>query len=176
MFSPDDRRVLTQSSADDLRLWDTSSGTLLARLGRPGESVNSIAFTEGGRSVLVLFDDRVAIFRASTGAQVATRRSSGPAISSDGSFAAIPNDDGSIGIVDLMTRSSVNLATDTARPLVTVQFGPTDGLLVASDDRGDVHVVRCAICAADRDLLQRAHAALGRLSRFRPLVPPVATD
>lgn len=176
VFSPDDRRVLTQSSADDLRLWDTSSGTLLARLGRPGESVNSIAFTEGGRSVLVLFDDRVATFRASTGAQVATRRSSGPAISSDGSFAAIPNDDGSIGIVDLMTRSSVNLATDTARPLVTVQFGPTDGLLVASDDRGDVHVVRCAICAADRDLLQRAHAALGRLSRFRPLVPPVATD
>lgn len=173
VFSPNDRRVLTQSSSDNLRLWDTSSGALVARLGRSGESVNSIAFVDGGRSVLVLFDDRVAVFAASTGARIASARSSGTAISSDGSFAATPNDDGSVRIVDLRTGTGVNLETDTAGPLATVQFGPTDGLLVASDQQGDVHVLRCAICAADGDLLQRARAAVTRLSRFRPLAPPV---
>ena len=71
------------------------------------------------------------------------------------------NDDGSVGIVDLATKRSVAVQTDTAEPLVSAAFGPTPGLLIAADAGGDVHVLRCEICDSEGELLTPARARLG---------------
>jgi WD40 repeat protein len=175
-FSPDDQRMLTQSSLDDLRLWDVSSGAQIARLSRPGESVESFSFTAGGQRALVVFGDRVATFRASDGVLVSSIKGGDDAISSDGMFAASADRDGTVKITDIKTGLSVSVQTDTTLRLENVSFGVSDRLLVAQDQNGDVHVVRCAICEPDNVLLQRARSMLTMLSAAPPSFPPLGSD
>ncbi len=148
LFSPDDTHMLTQSSEDNLRLWNAVSGEPLARLGRPGEQVDSVSFSARGQLVLVAFDDRAATFDASSGTLMSSSKGPENAISSDGTQAATAGQDGSVAITNVKTGIDVSVPTDTARPLSTVSFGSTDGLLVAMDDNGDSYIVHCQICAA----------------------------
>ena len=52
--------------------------------------------------------------------------------------------------------------------------GRRPALLVAADAAGDVHVLRCEICASEGALLTRARARLGLVSKFHPQRPPMA--
>ena len=127
-----------------------------------------------GRAVaLVASDARTAVFRAADGELVASDRSASDAISPDGAFVADAAVEGSLAILDLRTGTRVALQTATARPLDSVSYGPTADILVAEDREGDVHVVRCEICAGEDALLQRARTTLARISRFEALHPPV---
>jgi WD40 repeat protein len=175
VFSPDGSRLVTESSDEAsgyriLRLWDTSSGEPVARLGR---TAGRFFFADGGGQILVAFDDHVATFSAANGARVSSVKGSFDAISSDGTIAATARKDGSVEVVDLMTGVRVGVQTDTAEPLTSVAFGPNAGLLVARDEQNDVHVLRCAICATDDELLAHAHATLAVLSRFKPKTAPL---
>ncbi len=174
-FSPDARRVVTLRGGDVLRLWDAASGEPLGRLGRAGEIVEGHSFSKDGRLVLVTFEDRrAATFSAADGSPVLSLDGSFAAISPDGTLAAAAGDDGSVTVVDLATELRVAVQTDTAEPLVSASFGPTPGLIVAADATGDVHVLRCAICASEGELLARARERLALVSRFQPRRPPTS--
>ena len=172
VLSPDGQRVLT--AGENVRLWDAATGKQLALLGRTDES-RALEFDDGGALALVASNTRTAVFRAADGEPVASDRSASDAISPDGAFVADAADDGSLAILDLRTGTRVALQTATARPLDSVSYGPTADIFVAEDREGDVHVVRCEICAGEDALLQRARTKLARISRFEALHPPVSS-
>ena len=118
-------------------------------LGRPDDEIGAFAFGDGGRLVLATFSDRAAEFSAADG----TLRSSVP---------------GSFGRGDISSNGARGRATDGrrrrrrghrhGRPCNPPDrhrhlarqrpFGPTADVIVARDAAGDVHVVRCEICAS----------------------------
>ena len=174
IFSPDGRRVATLRD-DTLRLWDTATGEPLGRLGRAGERVDGLSFSRDGRLVLVTFEDeRAATFGAADGSPVSSLTGSYAAISPDGALAAAVRDDGRVDVADLATGLRVAVQTDTGKPLTSASFGATPELLVVTDSGGDLHVLRCAICAPEDELLTQARARLARVSTFDPQRPPVA--
>ena len=89
-------------------------------------------------------------------------------------LAAAPKSDGAINVVDLATGTRATLQTDTAVRLTSVSFGPTADVIVAQDVEGDVHVVRCEICASEDELLRLARSRLAVVSRIEAKRPPVA--
>jgi WD40 repeat protein len=174
-FSPDGRRLLT-SWGLNARLWDATNGEPIALLGRRGEEVDEFAFGDGGRLALATFSDRAAVFSAADGKLLSSVAGSfdGGVVSSNGALAAVPQTDGAIDVVDIATGTRATLQTDTAVRLTSVSFGPTADVIVARDAEGDVHVVRCEICASDDELLTLARSRLAVLSRIEAKRPPVA--
>ena len=67
---------------------------------------------------------------------------------SNGAFAAAPLTGGAVDVADIATGARVVLQTGTGISLASVSFGPTADVIVARDAAGDVHVVRCEICAS----------------------------
>ena len=57
--------------------------------------------------------------------------------------------------------------------LTDLSFGPGAGLILGRDEAGDVHVVRCEICATDEELLELARSRLAVLARIEAAEPPV---
>jgi WD40 repeat protein len=173
-FSPDGRRLLT-SWGLNARLWDATTGEPIALLGRRGEDVDEFAFGDGGRLALATFSDRAAVFSAADGKLLSSVAGSfdGGVVSSNGALAAVPQADGAIDVVDIATGTRATLQTDTAVRLTSVSFGPTADVIVARDAEGDVHVVRCEICASDDELLTLARSRLAVLSRIEAKRPPV---
>ena len=172
VLSPDGRRVLT--AGETVRLWDAESGEQRALLSRKHEQGQTFGFGDGGTLALVASANRTAVFRAADGQLVASAGSASDAISPDGALAAGTTDEGGLAILDLRTGSRVTLQTATALPLDSVSYGPRADILVAEDRHGDVHVVRCEICAAEDVLLRRARTRLARISRFKAVPPPVS--
>jgi WD40 repeat protein len=172
VLSPDGRRVLTASGS--VRLWDAEAGGQLALLNPKHESGETFGFGDGGDLALVASAERTAVFKAADGELVASARLASDAISPDGVFAVAGGDDGGLAIIDLLRSTRVTLQTATALPLDSVSYGPRADLLVAEDRHGDVHVVRCDICAAEDVLLQRARTRLARVSRFKAEHPPMS--
>jgi WD40 repeat protein len=174
-FSPDGKRVLTERGGA-LRLWDARTGEAVARLDRTNEGLTGYAFGNGGRLVLVRFDERAATFDAGTGAPLSSRPGSFAAISDEGRFGVKLSDSGSLEVVELGTGMAVAVQTDTGLPLTSAAFGPTPEVLVVADDRGDVHVLRCSICAGDDELLADARATLELLTTSRPKRRPITSS
>ena len=172
VLSPDGRRVLT--AGETVRLWDAETGEQRALLSRKHALGETFGFGDGGTLALVASVNRTAVFRAADGELVASAGSASDAISPDGALAADTTDEGGLAILDLRTGTRVTLQTATALPLDSVSYGPRADILVAEDRRGDVHVVRCEICAAEDVLLRRARTRLARISRFKAAHPPVA--
>ena len=182
LFSPDGSRLLTTWSSG-ARLWNATTGARIADLGRKDEGISDVRFSADGQVARATFADRAAIFATDDGKLVSSVAGSfdGAVFSQDGTLVATPRDDGGIAIVDLRTRTRAVIQTDTAFPLtpqngpvnITISFGPTSGFLVARDANGDVHVVRCEICADEDRLLALARAHVARLSRFQAKTPPV---
>jgi WD40 repeat protein len=173
-FSPDGQRVLT-SWGSTARLWDATTGEPIAVLGRPDDEIGAFAFGDGGRLVLATFSDRAAEFSAADGtlrSSVAGSFGRGD-ISSNGAFAAAPLTGGAVDVADIATGARVILQTGTGISLASVSFGPTADVIVARDAAGDVHVVRCEICASDDELLALAHSRLAVLARIEAKRPPV---
>ncbi len=164
-FSPDGSRVVTRRG-NTLRLWDAAGGEELARLGRAREETppaTASATTAGWSSSPSTIGPRRSTRRTAR----RRVRSNGDfaAISNDGAFAAALGNDGSVEVVELATKLGVAVQTDTASPLDSISFGPDPGLLVGADQQGDVHILRCAICAAEDELLARARARRSRSCR-----------
>lgn len=174
LLSPDGRRVLTAAQA--VRLWDAEAGEQLALLSRKevDDGGGTLGFGDGGALALVSRANRTAVFRAGDGKLVASAAGTFDSISPDGTLAAGAADDGTVAIVDLRTGTRVTLQTATALPVDYVSFGPRADILVAEDRHGDVHVLRCEICAADDVLLRRARTRLAAVSRFEAAHPPVS--
>ena len=76
--------------------------------------------------------------------------------------------------MDIAAGTRVLLQTGTGTRLTSVAFGPTTATIVARDARGDVHVVRCEICASDDELLTLARSRLAVLAQIEANRPPVA--
>ncbi|MGE5688931.1 MAG: TIR domain-containing protein [Pseudomonadota bacterium] len=171
-LSPDGRRLLT--ARDQVRLWDAGTGEQVALLRSRADEEPRATFGEAGRLVLLTSADRAAVFRSSDGSLVRSVEGAFDAISPDGALAVRAEDDGGLTVVDLRTGTRATLQTDTALLLTGVSFGPTPDVLVVADREGDVHVVRCAICASEEELVSRARATLARASRVAPRPPPVA--
>jgi WD40 repeat protein len=187
-FSPDASRVVTTTRCTDvgysvaLRLWNVVSGERIRWLGRAGGYVAGVSFSKDGRLVLVEFGDRfegahaegVAAFDASSGGLEWSLNGPFSAVADDATLAAGARNDGVVEVIDVKTGLRTGLQTDAVRPLESVSFGPTDGVLVATDSVGDVHVVRCTICTSDDELLAAARAKLAALARFKPEAAPTA--
>ena len=165
-FSHDGERLVTKRNGT-VRLWDAESGRRVADLGK---AATSAAFGAGGRLVLVVYERRLASYRASDGSPVVsvarTGRQNAAAISPDGKLAAEARDDGSLDLVELQTGDAVRLQTETSESLTTVSFLPGREALVVGDRTGAAHLVRCPVCADDDVLLARARARAERLSRL----------
>ncbi len=176
-FSPDGRRLLT-SWRSNARLWDATTGEPIAFLGRPGEEIDGFAFGDGGRLALATFSNRAAVFSAADGTLLSSVAGSfdGGSVSSNGALAAAPGADGAVDIVDFATGTRATLQTDTAVLLTSVSFGPTADVIVTRDAEGDVHVVRCEICASEDDLLALARSRLAVLSRIEAKRPQIMGD
>ena len=175
LFSLDGRRLLT-SWGSNVRLWDATTGEPIVLLGRQGEEAGEFAFGNGGRLALATFSDRAAVFSAADGKLLSSVDGpfDGGAVSSNGELAAVPKTDGAIDVVDLATGTRATLQTDTAVRLTSVSFGPTPDVIVARDVEGDVHVVRCEICASEDELMRLARSRLAVVSRIEAKRPPVA--
>ena len=173
-FSPDGSRLLTRWDMS-ARLWDARTGDPIALLGRRGEAVESLGFGDGGRLALVTFSGRAAVFSAEDGRQLSSVSGefAGGALSGDGTFAALPGADGAIEIVDPAAGTRVALQAGTGLRLTDLSFGPGAGLILGRDEAGDVHVVRCEICATDEELLGLARSRLAVLARIEAEHPPV---
>ena len=174
-FSPDGRRLLT-SWGSTARLWDATTGEPIAVLGRPDDEIDAFAFGDGGRLVLATFSDRAAVFSADDGAPVSSVAGSfdSGAVSANGAFAAAPLAGGAVEVMDIAAGTRVLLQTGTGIRLTSVAFGPTAATIVARDARGDVHVVRCEICASDDELLTLARSRLAVLAQIEATRPPVS--
>jgi WD40 repeat protein len=175
LFRPDGRRLLT-SWGSNVRLWDATTGEPIALLGRKGEKAQEFAFGSGGRLALATFSDRAAVFSAADGKLLSSVDGSfdGGAVSSSGALAAVPKSDGAIDVVDLATGTRATLQADTAVRLTSASFGRITNVIVARDAEGDVHVVRCEICASEDELLRLARSRLAVVSRIEATRPPVA--
>ncbi len=173
-FSPDGRRLLTRWGMS-ARLWDATTGDPIALLDRRGEEVEGLGFGDGGRLALVTFSGRAAVFSADDGRLLSSVSGAfaGGALSDDGAFAALPGEDGAIEIVDPAAGTRVALQAGTGLRLTNLSFGPGAGLILGRDEAGDVHVVRCEICAADEELLGLARSRLAVLARIEAEEPPV---
>ena len=171
-LSPAGDRVLTDN-AGILRLWDAGTGKAVARLDRRNDYVSDYAFVDGGRRVQVRFQNRAATFDAADGRQLSSRAGTFEAVSDDGTIGVVLPEHGGLDVVELKTGLTVSLPTDTASSLTSATFGSTPDVLVARDARGDVHVIRCAICAPDDELLRRARATLDRVAK-QPSQPPIS--
>jgi WD40 repeat protein len=173
-FSPDGRRLLTRWGLN-ARLWDATTGDPIALLGRRDEEIAELGFGDGGRLALATFSDRAAVFSAEDGRLLSSVSGefAGGALSDDGTFAALPGEDGAVEVVDLAAGTRVALQTGTGVRLTDLSFGPGAGLIVARDEAGDVHVVRCEICAPDEELLGLARSRLTVLVRIAAEHPPV---
>jgi WD40 repeat protein len=174
-FSPDGERLLVRQD-DRAGLWDATSGEPIARLGARGDTVEALAFGDGGRLALATVSTRAAVYSSADGKLVRAVEGSFArgAISPDGLLAAVPRGDGSLDVVDLVTGARTTLGTDTAAALTSVLFGPTSDLLVARDEAGDVHVVGCEICAPEEELLALARSRLAEVTRIEASRPPVS--
>jgi WD40 repeat protein len=171
-FSPDGARLVGVAHGR-LGLWDAVSGRLVSRLDRRG-GWSAPRFSPDGKLVFASASRRVSVWRASDGKLVETLPTPGLAsFSSDGAFAAIPEDGGRVAIVDLAAGVTTELQTGTVAPLKTATFGPGSRLLVAWDANGNVQVVACEICAGQGLLTTLARARLAHVSRFRPRSPVV---
>ena len=173
-FSPDGSRLLAPWGTT-ARLWDATNGRPIGLVGRPGEQIESAAFGAGGRLVLAVFPKRAAVLSATDGELVTAVAGSFErgTLSRDGAFAAVPRTDGALDVVELSTGTRTTLRTDTGLALTSALFGPAPDLIVARDEAGDVHVVRCAICAPDEELLALARAQLRVVSQIEATPPPV---
>ena len=83
-------------------------------------------------------------------------------------------------MIDLATGVRETIQTDTARSLIVGEagvdklwFGSDPSLIVVADELGNVHILRCSICAPDDALLSSARSTLTWLSRFKRNIPPV---
>ena len=173
-FSPDGSRLLTRWGVN-ARLWDATTGDSIALLGGREEEIAELGFGDGGRLALATFSGRAAVFSAEDGRLLSSASGAfaGGAVSGDGGFAAFPAEDGAVEIVDLAAGTRVALQTGTGVRLAHVSFGPRAALIVGRDEAGDVHVVRCEICAADEELLELARSRLVVLGRIEAAHPPV---
>jgi WD40 repeat protein len=167
-FSPTDDRLVTTGDRGTV-LWNVATGAQVARLGRAGEDVTSVTFGEGGRTALVVFGKRAAVFDASNGKPMA-RPVTGTfdAISPNGEFAAAAAEGGAIKITDVETGVMSTFPSDTTVPLASLAFASNSATLVATDPDGGVHLIRCPVCASSDALLAQAKETLGHLPRLRP--------
>jgi len=175
-FSPDGSRLLSPWGEGNARLWDATNGEPIALLGRRDEELETLTFGDDGRLALATFSDRAAVFSAADGgllSEVAGSFDRG-ALSPDGTLVAVPRADGAVDVVDVATATRTALRTDTGVGLTSALFGPTSDVIVARDAAGDVHVVRCEICASEDDLLALGRSRLAVVSRIEATPPPVS--
>ena len=123
--------------------------------------------------MLVTFGAHAAAFDAADGRKLASIPGETAVLSDDGALAIRARDDGAVDVSDVESGLTLPVQTDTARPLTSVAFAPTPGVLVVGDAGGDAHVLRCAICAPDATLLERARGVLELEARVGLVRPPV---
>jgi WD40 repeat protein len=172
-FSPDGTRVVGAFQGHPLRVWDTATGRLVATLG-PSLASSSPRFSTDGRLVFASSDSGFSVWRTSDWKVVVTRPASAPAaVSSDGAFAAIPEEGGRLAIVALRSGITTEVQTPTVAALIGATFGVGSRLVAARDANGNVQVVACEPCRSEGSLMSLARDRLAHLGGFHPRSPVV---
>lgn len=154
-FSPDDHRLVA-STGGPLSLWNARTGARIGIL-RGTRSYADASFGAGGKLLLVP-GSPAEVFRTSDGKLLATAPAAA-AISPNGAFAVVMGANGAVKIVDMQTGLATSLQADTRSTITSVAFAARN-VLVLGDGTGDVHLVKCTICASDNALLSRARSDL----------------
>jgi WD40 repeat protein len=170
LMSPDGRRVLTVSSKDPTRLWDSAaaSASPIAALTGHETGIDYAAFSpDSARLVTLAGDDHAArVWDGQTGRHLQSLEHEdfigGAAFSSNSRLIATVSSDGVAALWDASNgRRLMNFATHQ-RSRSSVAFSP-DGRLVATGTAwGQVLLESCEICGSASDLLARGKARVKR--------------
>lgn len=141
-FSPDGRRVVTASADETARIWDVSSGQLIAVLTGHTSAVRSAAFSPDGRHIVTASRDETArLWDAGSGKELAVLRGhqeavDGAAFSPDGSMIVTASYDRTARVWDGATGEERRALVGHNHKVWSAAFSP-DGrqIVTASEDK-----------------------------------------
>ncbi|HYE65089.1 MAG TPA: WD40 repeat domain-containing protein [Pyrinomonadaceae bacterium] len=139
-FSPDGKQIVTASLDDTARVWEASTGTMVAELRghREGEGVNSASFSPDGRLIVTASADNTArIWEASTGQNITVLRGhrggvNSASFSPDGKFVITASFDNTARVWDLSTRKPVVILGGHTDIVRTATFSPDGKRIVTA--------------------------------------------
>ena len=136
-FSPDGRQVLSGSSDNTVKLWDTATGREIRTFSGHSEDVSSVAFSPDGRQVLSgSWDNTVKLWDTATGREVRTfsghsQSVSSVAFSPDGRQVLSGSEDNTVKLWDTATGREIRTFSGHSENVSSVAFSP-DGRQVLS--------------------------------------------
>ncbi|KAI1787994.1 WD40-repeat-containing domain protein [Ganoderma leucocontextum] len=151
-FDPESRRIATAHGIEQNaipRIWDLTTGVLLAVLAGHTESVNVVSFSPDGRSLLSpSWDGSARIWDAESGEQTASLKEDdkytfcNACFSPDGKYIATGSSKPSVRLWRTADASCVAEFTEHKRAVVHIGFSPDGEFLASGDIFGGVHIRR----------------------------------
>lgn len=145
-FSPDGQRVLTASSDETARLWDTATGREIVRYIGHAASIDYAAFSPDCLRIVTASQDNTArVWDANTGTQVSILRGLNRPITfaiftPDGRHIVTESADYTVTLWDIDTAAAVTVLDHTAFGLSDASLSPDGSRIVAAAGFGTVRV------------------------------------
>jgi WD40 repeat protein len=142
-FSPDSRRVVSADQSGDIRVWDATTASELARLHARGDVQHAVFSPDGSLVLAAVGSGKAYVWRWRDGKQVASLSEpfgfEGAVFGPGGRLAALPADDGTIRLWDWRAGRVVGVLNpgDEQR---AVEFSRDGRLLAAQDEDGSVRI------------------------------------